>query len=297
MVIQKTIKTPNCIVRPMEIIDTHVFYGENKLLRFNYTLEDLMKARKIYEGQHNIRFIVISAYPKTNKNIADLVKDNPHLILGAYLQVQPRTDLPFEYTPPEELSVLLERDEIKGLKIITSLVKTPINSLLLKPYIKLAEERDIPLLFHCGATGTEYTSYEKNRDLIKKHPYLKVILAHFGGLNPSFIEGSLSLAKEFPNVYLNTAGMAGEVKRYETKTHRIPYVKERCTNIELRKRWLEVLREAMQDPVISYKILFGTDYPELAHELYPLNQLSTHDQQKIMDNSIRLFNPVIPTSL
>lgn len=272
----------------MDIIDTHVFYGRNGTLHFNYKIDDLIKARQKYQDHHNLKFIVISASSETNKNIADLVKDNPYFILGAHLLVVPRKDLPWEYTSPEDLSKLCERSEIKGLKIVTSGVKTRIDSQLLTPYIELAEDKDIPILFHCGATGTEYTSYEKIKTLAEKNPKLKMILAHFGGLNPNFIEGSINLAKNYPNIYLNTTGMSGEIKRYELRRAE-PYVKEVYTDLELRKLWSEILKSSMEDSILSSKILFGTDYPELSHQLYPLDQLSQENQEKIMDNTRTLF--------
>ena len=272
----------------MEIIDTHAYYGKNNPLQSNYKLEDLIKARQKCQD-HNLKFITISASPGTNINIADIVKSNSDFILGAYLQIAPRTDMQWRYTPPKEISVLAERKEIKGFKIITSLIKTPINSPLLEPYIEIAKSKDIPILFHCGASGTDYTSYEKNKALAEKHPNLKIILAHFGGLNPDFIKGSLALAREFPNTYLNTTGMSGEVKRYDADSDGKFYIKEKYIDIPLRKIWAQVLKDSMQDSVLASKILFGTDCPILAHQLYPIDQLPQKDQEKIMDNARKLF--------
>ncbi|HDZ60609.1 MAG TPA: hypothetical protein ENH46_02780, partial [Candidatus Pacearchaeota archaeon] len=95
----------------MDIIDTHVFYGYNKLLNVNHKLKDLKEIREKYKGKHNIKFIVIPFSPEINKNIADIVKENSDFISGAYLTMIPRMDLPYwRYTPPDELATLCKRE-------------------------------------------------------------------------------------------------------------------------------------------------------------------------------------------
>ncbi|GBE20532.1 MAG TPA: hypothetical protein ENG87_00100 [Candidatus Pacearchaeota archaeon] len=273
----------------MDIIDTHVFYEYNKLLNVNHKLKDLKEIREKYKGKHNIKFIVIPFSPEINKNIADIVKENSDFISGAYLTVIPRMDLPYwRYTPPDELATLCKREEIRGLKIHTAATGTPIDSNSLLPYIEVAKEKDIPILFHCSSTGIEYTSPNKIRNLAEKHDKLKIILAHFGGLNPDYINENLDLVKEFSNLYLNTTGMSGEIKRYELRTDK-PHIKIHYTNLELREKWKEVLKNTMQDPILSNKILFGTDYPDMGYQLYPLDQLSRRKQEKILKNTTTLF--------
>ena len=271
----------------MEIIDTHAYLGRNETLGFCYSIDNLLEAKNMYKD--NLRFIVVAASPQTNKVIANLAREHQEFILGAYLQVQPREELRYSYTSPKEIASLSRSPEIKGLKLVTSLVNTSINSSLLTPYIEIAEENSLAFLIHCSATGTEYTSFDKIKEVAEKHPDLKLILAHFGGLNLNYTKGSMLLARAHPNIYLNTAGLSGEIKRYESRNGVTPYVREWYTNLELRHCWSHVLQDSMSDSVLSKKILFGTDYPILAHQLYPLDKLASADQQKIMDNARKLF--------
>ena len=282
----------------MEIIDTHAYQGTNEALRIDYGLECLVRVRQQFSG-HNLRFLAMSASEDANHSMADLVKGNPDFFVGAVLQVVPRKDLaseyglPFRYVPPEEISDLLMREEIKGLKVITSTVKTPVDSPLLEPYIELAIQKGIPILFHCCSDGMEkygeeFTSYNQKLGLVQRHPDLKVVLVHFGGLNLGYVNESISLAEQFPNVYLNTSGMSGEVNRWDTSggsPRRIPSYNDP----EMRMIWERELRRAMQNPVVRRKIVFGTDYPELKFDLHPLDKLSPEDQEQIMQNARTLF--------
>ena len=106
----------------MEIIDTHAYQGTNEALRIDYGLECLVRVRQQFSG-HNLRFLAMSASEDANHSMADLVKGNPDFFVGAVLQVVPRKDLaseyglPFRYISPEDISDLLIREEIKGLKV------------------------------------------------------------------------------------------------------------------------------------------------------------------------------------
>jgi len=272
----------------MEIIDTHVYFGRNDYLGFNYGLEDLLEAKAKY-SLDNLRFLIISATPDTNKTISEFVSRNAELVLGAYLIIEPRKNMPWGWTPLEKLHEHMKKPQVKGLKFVSSLLETAVNSPVIEPYLELAKEFEVPFMVHCGATGTDYTSYKKVKEVVERHPNTNVILAHFGGLNPKFIDGSMSLAKQFKNVYLNTAGMSGDIKRYEVKDNKIPRLIEWYTDTKLRDNWRWVLYHAMCDRTLSEKILFGTDYPELSHDLYPLDILREDQQEKIRENTVRLF--------
>lgn len=273
----------------MDIIDTHAFYGINEAINCN--ISHFNKLRKEYKGKgHNLNFLIVSASPETNYKIADVVKRNSEFILGAYLQIVPRKDLRYKHTSRDEIARLMERDEIKGLKVLTSMIKTPINDEILEPYMALAKEKDIPVMFHCCASGTDYTSYNQKKDFIKSHLDLKIILAHFGGLNPQFAKESMRLAEKYDNVYLNTTGMPGEDKRYDNDKKEFVMVQTPEENC-LTETWEKMVKRAMKNKILRKKIFLGTDFGYFKEYSFgPLSWLAEKDQKQIMRNPIKPFN-------
>lgn len=226
----------------MQIIDTHAYYGENQVLGVNYTVDMLRRAKAGYD----LKFVILSASPETNFTIADTVKENNDM-LGAYLTIVPRKDLPVRYTSPDEINKLAERKEIKGLKLVTSFVDTSIDDEIVKPYAEVAKDNDIAFMFHCSRNGDRYTSYERNKRFIEENPEPRIIMAHFGGLHPNLIYGSTKLAYEHPNAYLNTAGLSGEMRTWDLSGGKL---KEWYSDIYLRRVWMQILQKAMK-PEIS----------------------------------------------
>ena len=273
----------------MNIIDTHVFYGINEAINCN--ISHFKRLREEYKGKgHNLNFLIVSASPETNYKIADVVKRNSEFILGAYLQIVPRKDLRYKHTSRDEIARLMERDEIKGLKVLTSMIKTPINDKILEPYMVLAKEKDIPVMFHCCASGADYTSYSQKKDFIKNHLDLKIILAHFGGLNPQFAKESMRIAEKYNNVYLNTTGMSGEIKRRDQNKDAYSFTQTPEENC-LTETWEKMVKRAMKNNILRKKIMFGTDFGYFDNYSFgPLSWLAERDQKQIMKNPARVFN-------
>ncbi|MFC1769356.1 amidohydrolase family protein [Nanoarchaeota archaeon] len=260
----------------MEIIDTHAFYGRNEEFGYDFTLAQLKKTHE----QHGVNFLAVSASPKTNREIADVVSGNDFL-LGAYLQIVPKEGFPWSYTSPDEIFEQSERREIRGLKFIPPLAGIPLDSEELVPYLEIAEARDIPFLFHCSATGADYDSFPQKRKLIENHPDLKVIFAHFGGLRADYngsdkkdyFIGAVELARTFPKVYLNTSGMSNDRVEHGTDEKGNLYKKTTTQKPDNAMLWQVILSSSMQDPEIAGKVLFGTDYPVLPFSLHPFDKL------------------------
>jgi predicted TIM-barrel fold metal-dependent hydrolase len=81
------------------------------------------------------------------------------------------------------------------------------------PFMELAIEFDVPVLFHCGTPiFTEPWSIE---EVIARYEDAKVILGHMGHTNIVYIDGSIAVAERHSNVWLETSGMPMGSKIYE----------------------------------------------------------------------------------
>ena len=59
-------------------------------------------------------------------------------------------------------------------------MKLAANDAKYDDYMKVAEQNNLPCLFHCDAAGCKYSSPEQIYELAKRHPKVPVILAHLG---------------------------------------------------------------------------------------------------------------------
>lgn len=77
------------------------------------------------------------------------------------------------------------------------------NDPLLHPVWKLLEDSGVPIVIHCGsgpAPGT-YTGPQPIREVLARHPRLRLIIAHMG--MPEYSD-FLDIAEEYPDVRLDT---------------------------------------------------------------------------------------------
>ena len=257
-------------------IDTHAFWGKNKILGFNYTVG---MYKQIAKEHMDIKFIITSISPESNHEIADVVNQNPDLFLKGQLFIVPKENQRVTHTPVEELEELCKDKAVGGLKIIPYATNTAINNPSYDAYFELATQFDIPVLIHCSKSGTKFTSYQKIDSLSTKHPNTKIILAHLGGLNKTYIEGSIDLAIKHKNIYLNTTGTSGEERRIIVKND-CPEITEMHSDLKIRRYWGRQVRKIMQGKAKN-KLLIGSDFPFLSFQEYPL-ELLTNSEQKIV---------------
>lgn len=273
----------------MEIIDTHAWYACRTECDIPSGTGHLRELKQRYAPQHQLKFIAVSASHETNRCIADTVRDNADLFIGAHLQIVPKHGTWAQHTPIGELATLAQRPEIVGFKIHTSLLDLPVDSPLLDPYFQLAGEIGAPVLMHCCASGRDYTSPKQLRRMMERHPYLIPIFAHFGGLNLEYVPETLALMREFPQVRLNTTGMSGELRRYSVKDGTPHVVAYSPLLPQAENPWSAVLQKSMGEEGIASRILFGSDTPFLTHTLSPIDELPLADQERLMANARTLF--------
>lgn len=114
-------------------------------------------------------------------------------------------------------------------------------------YWKLAEEIQFPVVVHLGTSTTGHTTspeVEELEILLKKHPKLKLILAHSG--SPAVMD-AIHLAKRYSNLYLDTT---------PTVTRSVPFPQPSSEAYE------DVMGLARKG-----RILMGTDLPNVSQKL------------------------------
>jgi len=271
----------------MKVVDTHTFIGhfDGK----SYTPDDFKKARDSLDI--DIQFIPIAFTPYDNEEIGLIAQDHQDIFAGAFLNVVPNEGMPDFHTPIETIEELITDPNIISLKFMTSIQRLPINDPRYTPYIELAAENGASCLFHCSSKGTDYTSPEKNREMVQRHPNTTIIFAHLVGLHPEYSAEGMKLAREFDNVYFNTTGVAGLNYTYEV-TENGEAINGKRSDID-QTYWTNIVKEVMADPILRTKALFGTDYPETVDRRYslsPLDQLTEQDVAQIIENTYAAFN-------
>jgi predicted TIM-barrel fold metal-dependent hydrolase len=135
----------------------------------------------------------------------------------------------------------------------------PPDDPLLDPAWMQLEEAGIPAVMHCGSGPHEgeFTGPQRVRNLLRKHPDLKLIIAHAG--MPQYREFT-AMARVHPNVYLDTTMVGTD---YAQRMAAIPE--------DVLLSW-----ETMPD-----KIVLGTDFPnipyEYAHQIQALERFGFGD--------------------
>ncbi len=150
----------------------------------------------------------------TSKNENERVKD--------WVKIQPDLFIPF-FNPPEKsenksevqtnVSKALIEDGFKGLKIMLPFRGKKINSENLFPAYEIADEQNVPVLFHTGYPPPGTPGKRMFMSLAKpvfldsvaaSFPSLKIIMAHMGY---PWIDEAISMATQFPNFYLDISNL------------------------------------------------------------------------------------------
>jgi hypothetical protein len=176
-------------------------------------------------------------YRVTNEVVAESVSANPDRLIG-FASVDPHKGK----AAKRELRRAVEKDGMKGLKLLPHLIELPVCDKLIYPLYQEASELGIPVLFHMGTqfhTGTKlkFCRPLDVDEVAVDFPELKLIIAHFGW---PWYEEAMAVAHRNLNVYFNIAGWAPK---------RIP----------------EFVFKYMNGPVQD-KALLGSDYPLVSRE-------------------------------
>jgi predicted TIM-barrel fold metal-dependent hydrolase len=170
---------------------------------------------------------------------------------------------------------------VKAFKIRLGYLKVkPVDPVFSRIY-DIAEEYNVPVMFHTGDTATESGSLEHSHPLLLdelavSRPELKIVVCHFG--NP-WIMDAAEVAYKNPNVYLDISGLFTGGGAY-------------------REKYMEWLSNRVSEAIYfmggAERVLFGSDYPveslgeavRFARSL----KLSVEDIERIMSiNSKEVF--------
>jgi len=178
----------------------------------------------------------------SNSEIAELVRREEKRLIG-FSSVDPNAGT-------SALSDLREAHDIlslRGLKLNPAMQAfDPTGPEALEVY-KEAEKLEMPILIHTGLTFSNRFSIKYNQpsiydDIARKHPKLKLCLAHLGW---PWVWDAVAVTVRNPNVYVDTAGtFAG-------------------TPTETMRQIISLLSTRVIENTLGDRLIFGSDYPRI----------------------------------
>jgi uncharacterized protein len=146
-----------------------------------------------------------------------------------------------------EAHAYLEHPRFRGIKFHPLLDSYHPNDPSVHPFMQLAGDRGLPVLFHTG--HPIFTLPWSIEEVAANFPQTKVVFGHMGHGNVVYINASIDIACRRPNVYLETSGMPMHTK----------------------------IREAVER-VGADRVLYGSDapfhHPAVAHHQVQLSGLA-----------------------
>lgn len=157
-----------------------------------------------------------------------------------------------------------KREKIVGIKIHPSWHSCYPTDIRYKKFWAFAEERQIPVLTHSWNPDVpnkaqKFSDPFNFEEIIKRHPDLRLTLAHAGGRG-DYLYKVIDLLEKYPNLYTDFAGDIFEPKLIETYVERLG----------------------------SKKLFFGTDMPWIDVRYYLVNILNAEITDKDKENILGL---------
>jgi predicted TIM-barrel fold metal-dependent hydrolase len=178
----------------------------------------------------------------SNQEISEIAKKDERRFVG-FASVEPNA----KEAALQELREAYDQLSLKGLKLNPALQDfDPAGSPALDIY-REAERLGMPVLIHTGITFSSRFSIMHNRpllldDVARKHPRLKICLAHFGW---PWVLDAVTVAIRNPNVYLDTAGtFAG-------------------TPMESIRQITTLIPARLIENTLGERLMFGSDFPRI----------------------------------
>lgn len=197
----------------MKKIDAHAHIGNfGGWANVSITTDELIIQMDEYEIEKTILCStdsfdndnVVEAYKKYKDRILPIVFVNPY-------DGKKAVDNIYHYVNDEGF---------KGIKLHPLQHAFVADDEILDPIMKAAENLNIPVFIHCG--HPPYSLPWSIALLAERFPKVKVIMIHMGHGHGVYIDGSMKMAKRYPNLYLEMSGMPMNSKikeAYETIGH------------------------------------------------------------------------------
>lgn len=162
-----------------------------------------------------------------------------------------------------------------GAKIHPPIFQVKIDAPYLDKFYFTAEQLKIPVLFHTGVHGWKLEKYMPILldNVAQKHPELKIIIEHMGGL--TFFEQALAVLHNNKNTYAGITQCSGRDPRYTISAERV---------------------KLLLDTVGANRIIYGLDYPYNYNNLKALNNdiewihswnISREEEKKILGDNLK----------
>lgn len=235
------------------IVDCHTHvnsYGDENVDDLAGCIERLqlaMRRNRVDVAMVLTSYKVTPARPST-RTVVEATRHLPniHVIAGIPYKT-------FSQEVVDELRVLLEAGDIKGLKLYPGYEPFYPADPKLEPAYKLAEEFDVPVMIHTGdtysPTGKVKYSHPINVDEVAvDFPKVRFLICHLG--NPWFRD-CMEVVYKNENVYTDISGLTlgNFTDRFEA------YMRQQ-------------LKEMLLWGMNPRKVLFGTDWPLVTMESY-----------------------------
>lgn len=185
----------------------------------------------------------------------------------------------------ESFRAVLRMKECVGLKFYPGYCTIPISDPRHDPYYRLAEEFDVPVVFHTGELsgnkGLLKYSHPLNVDEVAyRFPGVRFVMAHCG--NP-WIADAAAVAAKNPNVYLDLSGLAAGKFTAEW------FCGHFRAHLDHIRHWLTYLDK-------WDKVMYGSDWPlvnipayaEVIRSLIP----EEHREAVFCENACRVFTKI-----
>lgn len=261
---QKVINS-HCHIYPNKIASKAVkgirdFYDLDMSL--NGSVDDLIKDGEKVGVVHYLVHSVATT-PKQvksiNEFIASEVKAHPKLFTG-FGTLHPDSE-----TIEEDLDYLIELG-LKGVKIHPDFQLFALNEEKAFKMAQFVNDREIPLMIHCGDFRYNYSNPNQLKPLLEKFPDLQVIGAHFAGW--SMWEEATRQLSGFENLYVD---LSSSLYALSPETA------------------LELIHAYGSD-----KVLWGTDYPmwDSKSEMEYFNKIDLTEKERsqiLYENAAKLL--------
>lgn len=272
-------------------IDTHAYLGQSGVIGVLRSTSPYFK-RAEHSDTH---FLVIPFEARFNAVVLGQVTRNPRF-RGMYLMFNPNEEFEFwtQADRVESIARIMDREYVIGLKSLPSLYRIRMIDPRYFPYYQAAQRHKMPVLLHAASSGQEFNSAEMTRRVLDNFPDLKIILAHFGGLHPNYMEEAVKLAEECSRLYLNTTTM-----HQIGNQRRVSNTDSSRTTVKAENSEIDAMKRAVLDIFVGFsrtrpqQILFGSDLgwnPPGEYSLWPVDQLDRDLARMIfIENPRRVF--------
>lgn len=184
-----------------DVCDAHIHVGEIPDYRVSFTIDDLTKIMDKYKIARSLVFSSFVNPENVTSRLVEASRNDDRLYV--LLRAQP-----VKYQDPQYLrtmeKLLQDKSRVVGVKINPSLERHRLTDAIYTDLLAMLDDNEAVLLLHCGR-WVEMSGWHYGVEVARKHPHIKVILAHMGGTHPDLSYPAIEAARGIPNIYMDTS--------------------------------------------------------------------------------------------